>query len=737
MPPIAEDRPGRRAPASVSHLLSWFQLSHIRDPNTQKRPFARKGRFVSVQTARLDQWQRIPYNGWFPVKAGKIILPPKEANMSRLARLLLTLSIAASCLLPSLAPAQIYGAQGDSADIYCFVDTARITVNPIAQIPPSRESLTIARDWGCDILVAGRDTGDDRACVYRLNPATQTLAVIDTLDQYDEPAALCRGPGLDMYIMLDSWQPKAGGGARGATDPYIGRLQDGLPPVDTIRIFNDADFDLVDMQVWRYGDHAGHVATLERRNDGENHWWDIGEYEMTPDDTLFRIGWRFDDTAFQAGPYTMRSIAIMPSGHILMASTDSLYLVDDAGDWTTFGDDLGAADLEVGADRIVYALDGASIRRYDESGARILPDLTAPNAMGDLAVGDYVFTPEGENVLVEPAPNIEITYEEGTQEGQTSAVVETTSARVSPGGNYLPAYAAVPGTRSGPFTYVSLGTDAVYNSLIQVDVLLEGSRLFYASGVGDTFRDFTVVGSIEDARGTIPRFDALPCPGGEEGRPVTDPAEVVLIEDTRTLPEVTVYKFWRLERAMVVSDTVPPCPWGVIHGLQDRVAAARGRYDIGQYGNALSELVLMNYELRDLAGWCVPDSSDAPLGNRVGRILSHSKTLMYSIEREWEHEDPSGIDEGGSTVSLAVTTPARGECRMAVHGPAGAEATVIIYDVAGRLVSTVYEGPLVEGGTVVVWDGADSSGNRVGSGVYFARAEADGRSATSKLVFIR
>jgi hypothetical protein len=656
--------------------------------------------------------------------------------MSRLSRLLVTLSVAVSCLLPSLAPAQIYGAQNDGGDVYCFVGTNRITVNSAAPIPLSRESLTIARDWGCDILVAGRDTGDDLARVYRLNPATPTIAAIDTLDQYDEPTALCRGPGLDMYIMVDSWQSKAGGGARGATDPYIGRLQDGLPPIDTIRVFIDQYFDLIDMQVWRYGDHAGHVATLERRNDGENYWWDIGEYEMTLDDTLFRIGWRFDDTTFPVGPYTMRSIAIMPSGDIVMASTDSLYLVDDAGGCTTFGDDLGAADLEVGADRIVYALEGTSIRRYDETGARILPDLTAPNAMGDLAIGDYVFTPPGENVHVEPAPSVEITYEEGTQYGQTSAVVETSSAPVSPGGNYLPGYAMPPGGRSGPFTYVSLGTDFVYKSLIQVDVLMSGSRLFYASGIGDTFRDFTVVGSIEDARGTIPRFEELPCPGGGKERPVSGSTEVVLAEDARPLFQVCAYKFWRLGLAMAAPDTVPQCPWGVIDSLSGHVAAARSHYDSGEYGSAIAQLMLVNGGLRPYAGWCVPDSLAASLGNKVGTILAHSKTLMYSIDLEWNH-GPGGVEEAASTVSLAVTTPARGECRMAVHGPVGAEATVTVYDVAGRLVSTVYEGPLVEGGTVVVWDGADSSGNRVGSGVYFARAEAVGVSAISKLVLIR
>jgi hypothetical protein len=168
--------------------------------------------------------------------------------------------------------------------------------------------------------------------------------------------------------------------------------------------------------------------------------------------------------------------------------------------------------------------------------------------------------------------------------------------------------------------------------LIQVDVLQEGSRLFYASGVGDTFRGFTVVGSIEDARGTIPRFSELPMPGSKSRD--TGPTEVVLVEDTRALPDVTDYKFWRLELAMAVPDTVPPCPWGAIHYLRGYVTSARGFRGEGNYGGALHRLSVMNAELRGYGGSCIPESSADSLGNLVGSILAHSKTLMHSLYLE-------------------------------------------------------------------------------------------------------
>jgi hypothetical protein len=322
-----------------------------------------------------------------------------------------------------------------------------------------------------------------------------------------------------------------------------------------------------------------------------------------------------------------------------------------------------------------------------------------------------------------------------TASGFTIAEVTVTTDRVSPELNRLPDHAQLPGSRADDFSYILLATDAVYEGLIQVDVLEEGSRLFYASGNSDTFRDFTVVGSIEDARGTIPRFSELPASGK---RIETGPTEVVLVEDNRTLPEVAAYKFWRLELAMEVPDDMPgadPCPWGFIKWLQKYPESAHDYYGAGQYANALSELAIMNGMIRSHAGWCIPDSSDDPLGNVVAHILAHSKTLMYTIALE-SGEPFTGIDTLTS-IALSVTSPARGECVLALSGPVGAEVAAHIYSVAGRLVATVFEGWLPAGGETVVWDGFDQTGRPIASGVYFARLESSDETQTSKLVYIR
>ena len=109
---------------------------------------------------------------------------------------------------------------------------------------------------------------------------------------------------------------------------------------------------------------------------------------------------------------------------------------------------------------------------------------------------------------------------------------------------------------------------------------------------------------------------------------------------------------------------------------------------------------------------------------------------MYSIALE-NGEPFTGIDSARTTIALSVTSPARGECLLALSGPMGTEVAVSIYSVSGRLVATVFEGKLAEGGETVVWNGLDQTGHPTASGVYFARMMSDSDVLTSKVVFMR
>lgn len=60
-----------------------------------------------------------------------------------------------------------------------------------------------------------------------------------------------------------------------------------------------------------------------------------------------------------------------------------------------------------------------------------------------------------------------------------------------------------------------------------------------------------------------------------------------------------------------------------------------------------------------------------------------------------------------------------------------------IYDVRGRLVRTLVEGSLPAGSHQATWDGRESAGRAVSSGIYFARLEAAGKVETVRMGLVR
>ncbi|MCK4513203.1 hypothetical protein KAW64_15755, partial [bacterium] len=439
--------------------------------------------------------------------------------------------------------------------------------------------------------------------------------------------------------------------------------------------------------------------------------------------------------------------AITPDGgFIYLDHTQGMFEISPGGDVIPFGPaPLGQGGwdhITIGSDGTVYVSDSFLnvIHRFDPAGDWILPSLS--DYMGwPGALVAAAFTPlhEGSNVTTEPLEDLEVMFEEIAQGGYSIATPTTTVDRTSPGGNALPDHAVSPAGRSD-FIYVQLETEAVYENLIQVEAFWPGERMFFAYGLGDTFRDMTVVGSIEDARGVIPRFDSQPVeapPGPREDILVS---EIVLVDDTRPLEQVAEYKFYWLLNGLGNAGHSPGQSYDLVYAkkhLERRVLRAKTLYDLDLLLSAIEELSFVAADIRDMAGHAIPNSSADPEGNVAGDLLARTKTLMFSLDLLVGTGEGRDTNDIGSVLSLALANPAHGECRMALSGQPGVRAVARVYNAAGKLVRTVFEGNLSAGTTEIVWDGLNDANAGVASGVYFATVEAEHERVTRKLAYIR
>jgi hypothetical protein len=81
--------------------------------------------------------------------------------------------------------------------------------------------------------------------------------------------------------------------------------------------------------------------------------------------------------------------------------------------------------------------------------------------------------------------------------------------------------------------------------------------------------------------------------------------------------------------------------------------------------------------------------------------------------------------------------PARSETTFAFTLPTAGDATLEVFDAAGRKVRTLYAGGAPAGDTEVVWNLADDGGRPLAPGVYVYRLRASGETLSRKLVTAR
>jgi len=87
----------------------------------------------------------------------------------------------------------------------------------------------------------------------------------------------------------------------------------------------------------------------------------------------------------------------------------------------------------------------------------------------------------------------------------------------------------------------------------------------------------------------------------------------------------------------------------------------------------------------------------------------------------------------GFALRLAGANPSAGTTRLAFDLPRSGSARITVYDLSGRLVRSLASGSFEAGEHELEWDGRGESGERVATGLYFARAEYAGATSVQRI----
>jgi photosystem II stability/assembly factor-like uncharacterized protein len=107
---------------------------------------------------------------------------------------------------------------------------------------------------------------------------------------------------------------------------------------------------------------------------------------------------------------------------------------------------------------------------------------------------------------------------------------------------------------------------------------------------------------------------------------------------------------------------------------------------------------------------------------------------LWTLDASTPTGSPEWAALGSAPDLLPVSpNPSRGSTTVRFSLPRNARVSLEIYDVGGRRVADLGDGPRVSGVHEIVWDGRDERGARVAAGTYFVRLAGDGVSRLRKL----
>lgn len=129
-------------------------------------------------------------------------------------------------------------------------------------------------------------------------------------------------------------------------------------------------------------------------------------------------------------------------------------------------------------------------------------------------------------------------------------------------------------------------------------------------------------------------------------------------------------------------------------------------------------------------------------GQRHGGSITASEAQFSGpdgVALEVELGRPTQGFGGGASLALSPNrpNPFTGETVFSVTLDRGDDVTVGVYDVSGRLVASVFRGPLAAGTHEFGWSGRSADGSRAANGIYFYRASTGATQVSRKMILMR
>ena len=133
-------------------------------------------------------------------------------------------------------------------------------------------------------------------------------------------------------------------------------------------------------------------------------------------------------------------------------------------------------------------------------------------------------------------------------------------------------------------------------------------------------------------------------------------------------------------------------------------------------------------------------TTDVSLGRSLdgaGTWIPFAEPTPGTANAPWSPVDPQLLGDG-LRLSPAWPNPATGALQIQARLPRGTgEATLRVYDLKGALMRQLSTGAAGAEQRIWTWDGRDTGGHRVATGVYLLRLQAGGQTRQSRVVLLR